>query len=377
MTPFRVEWSAAEIEALRKRIAAYRFPPAQRTSGWEDGCEARFLQRFCKEWAGADFQALQARLNRFAQFTAQIDGVEIHFVHVVGEAEGRRPLLLSHGWPGSIREFWRVIEPLAFPSRHGGRPEDAFDVVVPSLPNFGFSAKPDETIDQVRTAALFDQLMRETLGYATYRAHGGDWGAMVTALIGLNHAESLPHGIHMTMQFPQPSAEPRTAEEKTWAEIAKKANGELGAYAALQGSKPQSLSWAVGDSPVAQAAWILERYHDWSDRRERPFEEIFSLEDLLDTVTIYVMTGAFHSSIRYYRCAVELGLRQMPAGRRVEVPTAFAIFPDPRVPQAPRSIAQSAYNVTRWREMPHGGHFAALEAPELLIEDLRDWARQI
>ncbi|WP_294642506.1 epoxide hydrolase family protein [uncultured Aureimonas sp.] len=372
-----MNWSAAEVEDVLARVRAYRFPPVPKGEGWRYGCDAAFLQDFCRTWTERyDWRAAVDRLNRFPQFTAEVDGVDLHFVHVVGEAEGRRPLLMTHGWPGSHREFWKVIEPLAFPSRHGGRAEDAFDVVVPSLPNFGFSAKPEKTVDQRQTALLFDRLMRNVLGYARYHAHGGDWGALVTGLLALERPGSL-HAIHLTMMFPAPAAPPESAEEMAWAKAMEGIEREKGGYRHLQGSKPQSLSWVVGDDPVAQAAWILERYHDWADLRERCFEDVFDRDELLDTIMIYVMTGAFPSSIRFYSAAQEAKLRTLPEGRRIEVPTAFARFPDPLHPWPPRSQAEKGYAaITRWTAMAHGGHFSALEAPELLVGDLREWARE-
>ena len=375
MTPFRVDWSAETVEPVLERVRTHRFPPFPEGEGWRYGCDAGFLQKLCAHWAdGYDWQAAVERLNRFPQFLATVDGVELHFVHIVGEAAGRRPLLLTHGWPGSHREFWKVADALAFPSRHGGRAEDAFDLVIPSLPNFGFSAKPARTIDQRRCARLLDGLMSGVLGYGRYLAHGGDWGALVTALLGLHHADHVT-AIHLTMLFPRPAADPDTPEELLWASAMQGIEQSLGGYRHLQGSRPQSLSWAVGDDPVAQAAWIVERYHDWSDRAELPFEQVFTREELLDTVMIYVMTGAFHSSIRFYSAAREAGLRSLASGSRVEVPAAFARFPDPLHPWPPRGYAEKGFNVSRWTAMPRGGHFAALESPELLVQDLREWAR--
>jgi pimeloyl-ACP methyl ester carboxylesterase len=377
MTPFAVNWSAADVEAILDRVRAYCFPPVPEGEGWRYGCDAAFLKEFCRYWVEIyDWQAAVDRLNQFPQFTADVDGLDLHFVHVVGEAEGRRPLLISHGWPGSHREFWKVIEPLAFPSRHGGQAEDAFDVVVPSLPNFGFSAKPAETVDQRRTALLFDRLMTEVLGYPRYRAHGGDWGALVTGLLALERPESL-QGIHLTMLFPAPSSPPESPEEKAWAVQMAAIEKDKGGYRHLQGSRPQSLSWIVGEDPVAQAAWILERYHDWADLRGCRFVDAFSMDELVDTIMIYVMTGAFHSSIRFYSAAQEAKLRNLPDGVRIEVLTAFARFHDPLHPWPPRSFAEKGYaEIARWSEMDRGGHFPALEAPDLLVEDLRAWGRE-
>ena len=377
MTPFRVDWTADAVEPVLACVRGYRFPPSPEGEGWRYGCDAGFLRGLCAHWAeGYDWRAAVERLNRFPQFLATVDGVELHFVHIVGEAGGRRPLLLTHGWPGSHREFWKVAEALAFPSRHGGEAGDAFDLVIPSLPNFGFSAHPARTIDPRRCAALLDGLMTGVLGYGRYLAHGGDWGALVTSMLGLHHAEHVA-AIHLTMLFPRPAAAPETPEELSWASVMGEIEQSMGGYRHLQGSRPQSLSWAVGDSPVAQAAWIVERYHDWSDRTGRAFEAVFSREELLDTVMVYVMTGAFHSSIRFYAAAREAGLRTLSPGQRVEVPTAFARFPDPLHPWPPQGYAEKGFNVSRWTGMAYGGHFAALEAPDLLIGDLRDWARAV
>jgi len=189
-TPFEITWDEAAVGRLLDRVRAYEFPPAPEGGGWKHGCDPSFLRDLCAYWSeGYDWRAAVANLNRWPQFIAEVDGFALHFVHVVGETEGRRPLLLSHGWPSSTFEFWEVIEPLAFPSRHGGRAEDAFDLVIPSLPGFGYSEKPKRLIDQRETARLFDRLMTGVLGYDRYLAQGGDWGALVTAMLGLNHAD--------------------------------------------------------------------------------------------------------------------------------------------------------------------------------------------
>ena len=376
MRPFRVDWTQDAVDAVLDRVRAYRFPPVPEGEGWRYGCDGATLRDLCAYWTGGyDWRAAVSRMNRFAQSIAEIDGVELHFVHLVGEAQGRRPLLLTHGWPGSYREFGRIAEALAFPSRHGGKPEDAFDLVIPSLPNFGFSAKPARTIDPSKAASLLDGLMTRVLGYARYHAHGGDWGALVTSLIARQHPSHL-WAIHLTMMFPRPAAEPETPEEKQWAIAMQGIDQRMRGYGHLQGSKPQSLSWALADNPVGQAAWILERYHDWADLRERAFETVFTREELLDTIMIYVMTGAMHSSIRFYSAAMETGVRSLAPGERVEVPTAFARFADPLHPWPPRAYAERAFAVSRWTEMPYGGHFPALEAPDLLVRELRAWAAE-
>lgn len=376
-TPFEVSWDEARVARLLDRVRAYEFSPAPEDSGWAYGCDASYLRDLCAYWTGGyDWRVAVRELNRYPQFTAQVDGLRLHFLHIVGEAEGQRPLLLLHGWPSSTYEFLGVVEALAYPSRGGGRREDAFDLVIPSLPGFGWSEKPKRLVDQRETARLFDTLMAEVLGYGHYLAWGGDWGAMVAALLGLEHADRV-RGIGMTMLFPQPAAPPTTPEELRWQAESKAVEQRLGAYAALQGSKPQSLAWAMAGNAVGQAAWIVERFHDWADLRERPFEEVFTRDQLLTTAMIYLMEDAFPSGAWYYAAAMEAGTRTLPPGRRVEVPTGFSLYPDPRHPKPPRSMAEKGYDVRRWAEMPRGGHHPAMEVPGLWVQDVQDWAERI
>lgn len=374
-TPFKVAWDEGAVRRLLDRVAAYEFPPAPEGSAWEFGCDAQFLRDLCAYWTdGYDWQDAVRTLNRHPQFIARVDGFALHFVHVVGEAEGRRPLLLSHGWPSSHFEFWEVIGPLAFPSRHGGKPEDAFDVVIPSLPGFGFSEKPRRLVDQRETARLYDRLMTEVLGYGRYLAQGGDWGALVTAMLGLEHADHA-RAIQMTMLLPRPAAQPETEEEKRWAGAMQAVEQELGAYARLQGSKPQGLAWAMAGNPVGQASWIIERFHDWADLRERPFETVFTRDQLLTNAMIYLMTGSFTTGAWYYAAAQAGQTRTLRPGERVRVPTAFTLYPDPRHPMPPRSFVEKGFDLSRWTVMPHGGHFPATEVPDLWVEEVRSWAR--
>ena len=375
--PFKVTWDEAAFAAHRERIRAYRFAPGGAGEGWRYGCDADFLRELCAYWTdGFDVAACAAELNRYPQQLHEVEGVSLHTVHLVGEAKGERPLLLVHGWPGSIMEFWRMAEPLAFPSRHGGGAEDAFDLIIPSLPGFGFSGKPEGLLGARTTARLFDTLMRERLGYDRYLVQGGDWGAAVGAWLALDFAESL-HGLHLNMILVKPEGGPQSEEEQAWVERTQRADQTLGAYARLQSTKPESIAYALRDDPVALAAWIVERFHDWADLRERRFEDVFTRDQLLTDVMIYLMNDAFRTSARYYAAAVAENVRAMPAGRKVEVPTAFASCPDPRSPPPPRSWIERGYNLRQLTEFGHGGHFAAMEAPDLLLGDVRAFARSL
>ena len=376
--PFEVRWDEARVNAVLDQVRAYPWPPTpQVPDGWAYGCDGAYLKALCDHWTTAyDWRAAVADLNRFPQFTARVEDFDIHFLHVVGEAGGKRPLLVTHGWPGSHFEFWGAIEKLAFPSRFGGGPADAFDLVVPSLPGFGFSSKPVRPIGQKATARLFNTLMTEVLGYKTYLAQGGDWGGLVTSWLGKNHGDSV-RAIHLNMIGFRPHGGPTNEAEVAWATRQNAMMDVMGAYFRLQASKPQSLAWLGAGNPVGQAAWIAERFYDWSDLRVKSLDEAHPKDKLLTNIMIYVMTDSFATGAWYYRGLLEEGGVAFQEGERCETPTAFANFPGEALYQAPpRSWAERAYNISRWSEMPRGGHFAAMEEPELFVEDVRAWGRE-
>ncbi|MES2320762.1 MAG: epoxide hydrolase family protein [Pseudomonadota bacterium] len=376
MTPFQVAWTEQEVARVLARVKDCQLPPSMPGVGWNYGCDADFIAGLQKYWVERfDWRAAMANLNRFPQFQAEIDGLSVHFVHVVGEAQGKRPLLLTHGWPGSYFEFWDVIEPLAFPTRFGGKAEDAFDLVIPSLPGFAFSGKPREVIGQRGTAALWNKLMTEVLGYQRYRAQGGDWGALVTSWLGMDHGANC-EAIHLNMLGFRSMEPAQNDEEKAWQGKAELAQRQYGAYAGVQTMKPNAIVFATADNPIGQAAWIVERFHDWADLRQRSFDEVFTKDQLLTNIMLYVMTGSFASAAWYYPGIIKDGFGMLPAGVRCETPTAFADVPgDALQPQPPRSRVELRYNVTRWSSPPAGGHFAAMEVPEWFVGDLREWAR--
>jgi pimeloyl-ACP methyl ester carboxylesterase len=376
--PFAVAWHAAQVGKVLEQVRSYPWPPAPEVAdGWAYGCDAGYLRRLCEHWLeGYDWRAAVQELNRYPQFTARIEDFDIHFVHVVGEAEGRRPLILSHGWPGSHYEFWGAIDKLAWPSRHGGDAADAFDLVIPSLPGFGFSSKPAKPFGQRQTARLFNTLMTEVLGYDRYLAQGGDWGSLVTSSLAYDHPKNV-RAIHLNMLGFRPPGGPKGEAEAAWMTRQGAAMDALGAYFRLQVSKPQSLAWLGAGNPVGQAAWIVERFYDWCDRREKPFEQVFSLDQMITNAMIYVMTGSFTTGAWYYRALVEGGGVPLKEGERLETPTAFANFPGEALYSAPpKSYAERAYNIVRWSEVPRGGHFAAMEEPGLFVDDVRSWARE-
>lgn len=383
-TPFHIHVSDEKLSEIRRRVADYRwFASPENEAGFSYGMSTPVMKEIQAYWLDHyDWRSAEAELNRWPQFTARIGDHTIHFLHVVGEAGGRRPLLITHGWPGSFYEFWQVIGPLAFPSQYGGDAQDAFDLIIPSLPGYGFSSKPASPIGPRQTGALWDRLMREVLGYRTYLAQGGDWGAMVTSWIGYDHGISGGGGaraIHLNMMGFRPTpALPQNNSEAEWLQQAQLMMQQEGAYLMQQGTKPQTLAMALMDTPMGTAAWILEKFHGWSDLSRKGLLEVYTRDQLLTNIMIYLVNDAIATSVWYYNGFFQEGGNALPEGRRCETPTGFAVYPGEKYILAPPiSWAQRAYNITRWREMPCGGHFAAMEVPEIYVEDIRDWSRQL
>ncbi len=379
--PFQVSAPDHVLARLRRRIEEYPWRPgAVGEEDWRYGVPADWLKAMCAHWLGSyDWSLWQDRLNAFPQYRADVDGFGLHFVHVVGEAGGERPLLLAHGWPGSHFEFWGVIEKLAFPSRFGGSSADAFDLVIPSLPGFGFSDKPERPRGQRWTAALFNRLMTDQLGYPRYLAQGGDWGGLISSWLALDHSACV--GAHLNMIGFRPTpAHPANDAEAAWLARTQAAMQAEGGYFVQQATKPQTLAHALMDSPVGVAGWIFEKFHGWSDLTKGGGDvlKVYDPDHLWTNVMIYLITDSFSTSVWYYRGLFEEGGIQLPPGVRCEKPTGFANFPGERLYQAPpRSWAERAYNIATWTDMPRGGHFAAMEEPDLLTSDIRAFARTI
>ena len=383
--PFKINVPQSKLEWIRKRVAKYKwFEAPAGVPDWQLGMSTPVLKDLQSYWLKSyDWRAQEAKLNEQPHFIADIDGLPIHFLHIVGEAEGKRPLLLSHGWPGSFYEFFEAIGPLAYPSQHGGNPEDAFDLIIPSLPGYGFSGKPAAPVGQRATAKLWNTLMQDVLGYDTYLAQGGDWGGMVTSWLGFDHGAAEGKGgcraIHLNMIGLRPTpATPQSEAETAWLEASQAAMQAEGAYFMQQATKPQTLAMALMDSPMGTAAWILEKFHTWSDLKGGALFDLYSRDQLLTNLMIYLTNDAIATSVWYYAAFFGEGGNALPDGERCETPTSFANFPgEPVYFPPPRSWCERAYNITRWTDQPHGGHFAAMEAPDLFVSDLREWGRTV
>ena len=363
--PFRIAIPDADLADLRDRLHRTRWPDPECVDDWSQGIPLAYTQDLARYWADEyDWRAREQALNRFHQFTTEIDGLPIHFIHQRSAHEHALPLVITHGWPGSIVEFHKVIEPLTDPTAHGGRAEDAFHVVCPSLPGYGFSGKPSRTGWGVEKIAAAWETLMTRLGYDRYGAQGGDWGAAVTTAIGINVGHCIGIHLNMPIGFPTAMDQPTPAEQAALDSMAHYEQFEAG-YSKQQSTRPQTLGYGLSDSPAGQLAWIVEKFWAWTDSDGHP-ENVLSRDEMLDNVMLYWLTGSAASSARLYWES----FRALYGGDRVELPTGAAAFPK-EIVRAPRHWCESRYHITHWTDMPRGGHFAAFEQPELFVDDVR------
>jgi pimeloyl-ACP methyl ester carboxylesterase len=363
---------------VRERLQRVRWPDEAPDAGWSHGTSLAYMKELVAYWRERyDWRVHEARLNRWRQFTVPIGGIDLHFVHEPGVGPAPLPLLLSHGWPGSIVEFERIIPMLTDPARFGGDPADAFTVVAPSLPGYALSFRSGQPrFGVVEMADLFATLMTDLLGYRRFAAQGGDWGAFVTSYLGAAYPDRLA-GIHVNLlavrRDQTPPAAPTPEERAYLDELAHWIREETG-YLQIQGTKPQTLAYGLTDSPVGLAAWIVEKFRRWSDC-DGDVERRFSKDVLLTNVMLYWVTGAIGSSFWPYYARAHSSW-PISERRPVTVPTAYASFPR-EILHPPRTWAERVYNIRRWTTMAAGGHFAALEEPEALAADVRAFFREL
>ena len=376
--PFRVNIHQAALDDLKRRLAETRWPNAQTVGDWSQGVPLPKARALVEHWHDRyDWRPFESKLNSLPQFRTRIDGLGFHFIHVKSKHADALPIVLTHGWPGSIIEFLDVIGPLTDPTAYGGRAEDAFHVVVPSLPGFCFSDKPTAVGWSVqRTAQAWVALMQR-LGYRKWVAQGGDWGSGVTHVLGLMRpAGLLAAHVNLPFVFPQEIPSDPTPEEKQAIERLAEYTTEGSGYFKLQSSKPQTVAYALADSPSGQAAWIYEKFQSWTDNEGEP-EDALSIDQMLDGITLYWLTDSAGSSAQFYWESA----RNQPGGAfhggRIELPMAATIFPRDYY-RAPRAWAEALWpNLFYWNEVDRGGHFAAWEQPALFTDEVRKAFRLI
>ena len=376
--PYKIEIPDSVLDDLKSRLERTRWPDELPGTGWDYGSNLDYVKELVEYWRTKfDWHAQEKLINSFSHFKSEVDGLNIHFIHEKGKGPNPMPLVITHGWPGTFFEMYKVIPMLSDPASHGGDPADAFDVVAPSMPGYGFSDATDKRgLSVLSIGDLWAKLMSENLGYQKFAAQGGDWGARVTAKLGLSHGDKVI-GIHTTStSSPTPYQGPGTRElsEAEKAMLAQRVQwlADEGGYSHIQATKPQTLSYGLNDSPAGLAAWIVEKYRTWSDCGG-DVESRFTKDELLTTITIYWVTQSINSSTRlYYESFFQAW--DLAKDEKIQVPVAIASFPrENSVPL--REWAERSFNIQQWTDMPSGGHFAALEEPDRLVEDIRKFFR--
>ncbi len=371
--PFRIDIPQGDLDDLRDRLARTRWPDQLPGVGWDYGIPLDYVRELAEYWrTGYDWPAHQHRLNQFPQFTTVIDGQRVHFLHVRSPEPNAMPLIITHGWPGSTVEFMNVIGPLTDPAAHGGSPSDAFDLVVPSIPGFGFSGPTTDTGWNVdRVARAWDTLMLR-LGYQRYGAQGGDWGSVISRELGIVAPEHVV-GVHLNMLIPlgRRDLPDLTDQEQARLQALDKFLASGSGYFTIQSTRPQTLAYALTDSPAGQLAWITEKFGEWTDG-VLP-DEAVDRDQLLTNVTVYWLTRTAGSSARFYYEVAHSGWGPpVPSA----APTGVAVFPREIAPPI-RRFAELSNNIVHWTEFDRGGHFAAMEVPDLLIGDVREFFRPL
>jgi len=374
--PFVIHIDDEVLADLKERLSKTRWPGEIPGSGWDYGTNLAYLKGLTDYWRTEyDWRVQERALNEFHHYRTTIDNLGIHFLYEPGKGPNPLPLIIVHGWPGSFYELAKVIPPLTDPGSFGGDPADAFDVIIPSIPGYGFSDPPEERDFNIqRVSDIFGRLMTGVLGYTRFGTQGGDWGAFIATHLGFAFPEHVT-GIHINMVAAVPHPENRknlSSEEEKFLKQSKHFFQEEAGYQGIQGTKPQTLAYGLNDSPAGLAAWIVEKFRTWSDCNG-VVERRFTKDELLTNIMIYWLTNTINSSCRFY---YENRHHPWWLGKeeRITTPTGVAVFPQ-EIIRPPREWAERVYNIQRWTEMPRGGHFAAMEEPGLLVEDIQAFFR--
>lgn len=377
VTPFTLSVPDSVLSDLKQRLKNTRWPDEIPDNNWQFGADLGYLKDLCTYWADEyDWRLHEGVINQFKQYKAQVAGIDLHFIYEEGKGENPLPLLLSHGWPGSVYEFHKIIPMLTDPESYGGSPDDSFTVIAPSLPGFTFSYEPGQarfSVEEITDA--FAELMTEVLGFDSFVAQGGDWGGFITSRMGFAYPDLLK-AIHLNFlavrRDPSIVENPSEEEAVFLKQLNKFLKDETG-YQWIQGTKPQTLAYGLTDSPVGLASWLVEKFHTWTDHRG-DLDGYFGRDTMLTDIMLYWITGAIGSSFWPYYARMH-GPWPIPIGKTVDVPMGYIQFPK-EILSPPRSVADLFYSdIQSWTECDEGGHFAALEQPESLVKDMRQFFR--
>jgi len=376
--PFKLRVSNKTINRIYSKVKKYPWASMQDMDGWQHGTNLKYLREISKYWVTKfNWKKQEKKINKFSNYLTKVDGINIHFIKENGSGSNPMPLLILHGWPGSIVEFLYIIEKLAHPERFGGKEEDSFDVIAPSLPGFGFSGSSKKPMGPRKIATLMNKFMTQNLGYKKYLSQGGDWGSTISNWLGYDHSKHCK-AIHINFLSMRLFKGTKTKKEKNWEKRFKIDQIMEEGYRTQQATKPQSLSYGMIDSPVGTAAWILEKFFSWSDIKNNRIDKVYSKDILLTNIMVYLVTSTFNTASWIYFGRREEGGRFFPKNfKKIKVPTAVVEFPKEMSEWPPKSYVKRIFNLKRWTKMKRGGHFAALEQPDLLVKDIRTFARTL
>lgn len=380
-TNFIINISDQEIEHIKQKVANFPWETCYipEDATWQYGTNLQYLKEICEYWVKEyDWRKHEATLNAYPNYMTTVNDLDMHYIMEIGSGTSPKPLLLVHGWPGSVAEFTKIIEPLTHPERFGGSVEDAFTVIAPSLPGFAFSGKPKKPMGPKAMATILNTLMVENIGFTKYITQGGDWGSAICSWIAYLYPENCK-GMHFNFPTMRNSAGPQSSEEKEWEDGLEEAQTMNNGYRTQQATKPQSLAYGMFDNPVAIAAWLLDKFYHWSDVKNEDIETSHSKDELLTNIMLYIVTNCFNSSTWIYYGRREEGGRYLinDDKKKVIVPTGCALYPAEMMAWPPRSYYERMYNITHWEIMPKGGHFAAMEVPHIWLKDVRKFFSKI
>ena len=377
MKKFRINIDDKIIKDTRDSILKFNWGNLPNINNWDLGVNKFILKDLCDYWiSNYDWKLAESELNNFNHYTEVVDDLKIHFVYEKGMSQNSIPLLVSHGWPGSFLEFKKILEPLTNPKKYGLDEDVCFDLVMPSIPGFAFSDAPERPLGPRKIANYYNKLMIKVLNYKSYMAQGGDWGGAISSWLGYDHKDFCK-AIHLNIMIMRDRNGPQSEEEREWQNKFKKEQVMEEGYRSLQATKPQTLAFAMNENPVGIAAWILEKFHNWSDLKNKTVLDIYSKEDLITNIMIYIVTNTFNTASWIYYGRREEGGRVMNIKDKITTPTACALFPAEFLSWPPKSYVDRMYNVLQWTEHPSGGHFAAMEEPTFLLNDIRSFAYKV
>ena len=376
MKNIKIKIKKKNIVKILKKVSTFDWDKVPDINNWSLGVDKKEFRKICDYWISKyNWKNEEKKLNKFNHYIAKVNDLNIHFIYKKGENKNSIPLLISHGWPGSFLEFGKIIGPLTNPIKYGLDSKVSFDLIIPSIPGFAFSDAPTMPLGPRKIAAYYNDLMINVLKYKSYMAQGGDWGGAISTWLGFDHSKFCK-AIHLNIMIMRDKNGPQTEKEKKWQNEFKRDQILEEGYRSIQATKPQTLAFSMNDNPIGVAAWIFEKFHGWSDLKNKSIYDIYSKDELLTNIMIYLVTNSFNTATWIYYGRREEGGRVMNIEGKVNTPTACAVFPKEFLSWPPKTYVKRLYNILQWSNMPSGGHFAAMEEPDLLVKDIFNFGKK-